>query len=149
MKKPEYLWQPELGIAYCTIYYKDLEFCGMAVCHPDDNDMKSKLTGETIAEARAFISYLLHIRDYEIRPQLKALYQLYYSMKHSSQFTPRSYEAIMLYKQIHNLENDLANIKTEIANTKTFLKEYIAQKEKDHATIREYHKKKISDENNQ
>lgn len=149
MKKPEYTWNPELGIAGCTIYYKDIEFYGSAVCHPDDEDMMSKLTGQIIAEARATIAYLVHIRDNEIRPQLKALYQLYYSMKHSKNFTPRSYEAIMLYKQIHHLENDLTEIKLEIANIKKNLKEYIEQKDKDHKAIRSFQQKKLSAEDNQ
>ena len=149
MKKPEYTWDPGLGFASCTLYYKNLEFYGSAHCHRDDEDMMSKLTGQTIAEARATIQYLAHIRDNEVRPQLKSLYQLYYSMKHSSKFNPKSYESIMLYRQIHHLEKDLDAVNKEIANIKQMLKEYIEQKEKDHQKIREYHSKKQLDENNQ
>ena len=137
MKKPEYTWDPGLGFASCTLYYKNLEFYGSAHCHRDDE------------EARATIEYLTHIRDNEVRPQLKSLYQLYYSMKHSSKFNPKSYESIMLYRQIHHLEKDLDAVSKEIVNIKQMLKEYIEQKEKDHQKIREYHSKKQLDENNQ
>ena len=130
--KPQYLWSEENGTAFCTIFYKNYTFTGEAQCHPDDRDMMSKLTGQSIAEARAALKYLRFIRDCEVRPQLKSLYQLYYSMKHSSKFAPRGYEAKMLYKQIHHLENDMAEIKIEIQKVKKFLYDYIEQKEKDH-----------------
>jgi hypothetical protein len=82
MRKPEYTWDEECGVASCTIFYKDMEFYGQAACHPDDEDMMSRLVGQTIADMRATIWYLRHVRDNELRPQLQSLYQLYYSMKH-------------------------------------------------------------------
>jgi len=127
-------------------FYKNYEFTGVANCHPDDQDMMSKLTGQVIAEMRATIKYLSFVRDCELRPQLKSLYQLYYSMNHSKYFDPKSYEAKMLYKQINILKEDLANTKIEINNIRKSLREYINQKEKDHKKIREY--KQLA-ENNQ
>ena len=98
--------------------------------------MMSKLTGQTIAEFRATLQYLRHIRDNELQPQLKSLYQLYYSMNRSSKFNPKSYEAKMLYSQIQNLENDLVAIKENIATLSQDLKRYINDKEKSHQLIR-------------
>ena len=69
--KYEYDWSPEFGWATCTIYDHDTKFYGAAKCHPDDEDMKNRLAGQNIAEARASIQYLKHIRDNELRPQLK------------------------------------------------------------------------------
>lgn len=145
-KQPEYFWSEENGTAFCTIYYNKYSFMGEAQCHPDDQDMMSKLTGQTIAEMRATIKYLRFVRDCELRPQLKSLLQFYYSINHSKYFDPKSYEAKMLYRQINILKEDITNIKIEIANVKRALKEYIEQKEKDHKKIREY--KQLA-ENNQ
>ena len=149
MKQPKYDWCEPAGVATCTLYYKDKEFLGQAYCHTDDTDMRSKLTGKIIAEFRATIKYLQFIRDYEVRPQLRALYQLYYSMKHSTNFNPKSYEAKALYRQIRNLEKDLTAVKEELADTRKCLKEYVNLKEKDYQKIREYRNKKQLVENNQ
>ena len=146
MKQPLYEWDENVGVAWCTIYYKDLEFLGTACCHEDDADMMSKLTGQTIAEFRATLQYLRHIRDNELRPQLKSLYQLYYSMNRSTKFNPKSYESKMLYSQIQNLENDLATIKENIAVLKQDLKQYIEDKEKSHQLIRS--RRAAADKNN-
>lgn len=148
-KQPEYFWSEENGTAFCTIYYNKYSFMGEAQCHPDDRDMMSKLTGQTMAEMRATIKYLRFIRDCELQPQLKALKQLYYSMNYSKYFNPKSYEAKMLYRQINMLKEDLTNINIEISNIKKSLKEYIERKEKDHQKIRELQNSKQLAESNQ
>ena len=74
-KQPEYTWSERYGTATCTLFYKNYEFTGVANCHPDDKDMMSKLTGQTIAEYRATLKYLRFIRDCELQPQLKSLKQ--------------------------------------------------------------------------
>ena len=137
MKQPEYTWDAEYGIATCTIFYNNKTFTGTANCHPEDTDVMSRLTGQIIAETRATISYLSHIRDNELRPQLNSLLQLYYSMNRSKNFNPKSYEAKMLYRQITLIKNDLEAIKEEITNIKQNLKDYINQKELSYKKIRE------------
>jgi len=149
IKEPKYYWVEETGEALCEIEYKDRVFIGGASCHPDDRDMMSRLTGTTIAEWRALIKCYTFIRDAEIKPQLKILKQLYHSMDKSKHFNPKSYESIMLFRQIHLLEKDLAGIKQELANAKQNLIEYIQQKEKDHIKIREFQNKKALDDTNQ
>ena len=147
-KQPKYSWNEEKGIAFTTLYYKNRAFIAKAQCHPDDRDMMSKLTGQTIAEYRATLKYLRFIRDYELQPQLKSLRQLYYSMKHSKKFNPKSYEAIMLYRQIHHIEDDIKEIEFMITNTKNDLQCYLNTKEKDHIQLRNYLQKKQLADNN-
>ena len=148
-KEPMYEWHNDEGVAVCVLQYKTMTITGLAQCHPDDEDMKSKLTGETIAELRAVIKLWQFIRDFEITPQLKSLKQLYYSMNHSKYFDPRSYEAKMLYRQIKLLEEDLIAIKEEIQRSKDELKAYLETKEKDHEKLRNYKAKKELAEDNQ
>ena len=73
MEKVKYDWYEDTSCARCTIYYNNEEFIGNAFCHPDDEDMCSKLVGQTIAEFRALIEVLKYKRDCETIPALKAL----------------------------------------------------------------------------
>lgn len=148
-KQPEYTWSERYGTATCTLFYKNYEFTGVANCHPDDQDMMSKLTGQTIAEYRATLQYLRFIRDCELQPQLKSLKQLYYSMNHSKYFNPKSYEAKMLYRQINHLTEDLKENKYLIDLTKSELEAYLTTKERDHKQLRDFLKKKELAEDNQ
>lgn len=148
-KQPEYTWSERYGTATCTLFYKNYEFTGVANCHPDDQDMMSKLTGQTIAEYRATLQYLRFIRDCELQPQLKALKQLYYSMNYSKYFDAKSYEATMLYRQINHLTEDLKENKYLIDLTKSQLEAYLTTKERDHKQLRDFLKKKELAEDNQ
>lgn len=129
MKNVVYEWQPEEGLAICKVYYNNIEFKGTAFCHPDDMDMCSKMTGQTIAELRAEIKKLQHIRDNELRPQLKVLNQLYYAMNRSKEYNKKSYESKMLYRAIKNISNELDMIKEILNDDRKFLKEYIDLKD--------------------
>ena len=104
-------WSKETGIALFTIQYKNENFTGTATCCEEDKEFKSEMFGEALAENRAIRKQFAFIRDNETIPELKALNQLYYSMKHSSQFNPKSYEAKMLFRQIKQREEDLKIIK--------------------------------------
>lgn len=127
--EPLFTWNGEAGIASCIIAYKDKTFCGTASCHPDDADFKNRTVGQEIAYRRAMIEYLYYVKESELEPAYKALKQLYYSMKHSTHFNPKSYENKMLQRQIRNYEDDIQTIKERIAEDKVALKIYIAQKE--------------------
>lgn len=148
-KQPQYLWNENTGTAFATIFYQNYTFTGEAQCHPDDRDMMSKLTGQTIAEYRATLKYLRFIRDCELQPQLKALKQLYYSINRSKYFDPKSYEAKMLYRQMSLLKEDLKENKYLIDLTKAQLEAYLIGKEHDHQQLREFLKKRELAENNQ
>lgn len=134
---PKYHWNEEAGIAGCTIEDEHgNKFYGGALCHPDDEDMKSKLAGQTIAEMRAMTQALRFKRDNELKPQLRVLKQLYYAMNRSKHFNPKSYENYMLYRQIRRTENDLATIKQELVQLKQSLSRYLSDKEICHAKLR-------------
>ena len=136
MKNVVYEWQPKEGLAICKVYYNNIEFKGTASCHPDDIDMCSKMTGQTIAELRAEIKKLQHIRDNELRPQLKVLNQLYYAMNRSKEYNKKSYESKMLYRAIKNISNELDMIKEILDDDRKFLKEYIDLKDIYYKNIR-------------
>ena len=127
--KPTFEWNAETGIAICIIHTPFGDFGGSATCHTDDKDMMSEKVGCEIAYHRATIKMLTYQRDCQIKPALKALKQLYYSMKHSKQFNKNSYEAKMLWGQIRNWTCDLDTINEMITTIKTMLKDYIEIKE--------------------
>lgn len=134
-------YDEESRITYCYITdEKGRMYIGIAMCHEDDIDMLSWRTGDEIAYRRARMDYLRGQRDTELKPRLAALKQLYYSMKHSSNFNPKSYENYMLQRQIRLLEFDLTTIKEELANSQKNLKDYINGKDKIYKRIRKQNK---------
>lgn len=137
-KEPKFTWDGQL--ATCTIYDKNKEFVGTAICHPEDAEFASEKTGCEIAYARAALKLFAHQRDNVILPSLKALQQLKYSMKHSKNFNSKSYENKMLNRQILNWESDLQTIKKMIKTEREFLNEYIKNKEELYQKLREYRK---------
>lgn len=135
--KRTYDFNKESGVATCRIYDKDNIFIGFAVCHDDDVDFMSEKTGLQIAEVRAEIDALKHIRDYEIIPALKALKHLQDNMKTSKQYNPKSYEARMLRRQVCIKENELTAIRKEINRSQQFLTNYIEEKDKLYTKLRQ------------
>ena len=107
-------WDEKTGKSIFIINYKDKQFIGSAQCCEEDIEYKSEIFGEALAQNRATRQYFAFIRDYEIIPELKSLNQLYYSMKHSTQFNPQSYEAKMLFRQIKQRKEDLKILKFSI-----------------------------------
>ena len=128
-QEPIFNWDPEEGVASCIIKYKNQTFCGVATCHEEDKDMMSEKTGMEIAYRRATIDYLRYVRDMELKPALKALKQLYYTMKHSTHFNPKSYENSKLQRHIRMYEFDLETINELIVDERKNLKEYIDKKD--------------------
>ena len=124
------------GNSLFVIYYNDRSFAGTAICHDDDKDFESERVGLTIAEARANIKVLAHIRDCELKPQLKILNHLYSNMRTSTHYNPISYEAGMLRSQIRVIEKELATINNGIADERKFLQDYINGKDKLHKRLR-------------
>lgn len=125
------------GSAVYTIRYNNIIFTGRATCHPEDMDFESERVGLTIAESRANIAVLRHIRDYELKPQLKILNHLYANMKTSKHYDPKSYEAKMLRSQIRALEKELATVNNGIADEQKFNKNYISGKDKLYKRLRD------------
>ena len=137
MARYSYEYDKENGVSTCVITNKQGKiFIGMAECHPDDMDMNSEYTGSAIAEMRAEKSALQDMRDNEIIPELRALKELYGSMKHSKKFNPKSYENIMLQRMIRQKEAELADIRMLVARQNEAIKEFIYEKEKCYQGIR-------------
>ena len=129
MKEPICKWDADNGIAYCTIFDADGHAHeGKAVCAADDADMMNEKTGMDIAYRRAEIKAYKAYK-YKIKNKLEALNQLYYSMKHSKKFNPKSYENIMLQRQIQMIKIDLDAANNIINESLILLKLYIAEKE--------------------
>ena len=128
-QRPIFNWDPEEGVASCIIKYKNQTFCGVAMCHEEDKDMMSEKTGMEIAYRRATIDCLKYVRDMELKPAIKALKQLYYTMKHSTHFNPKSYENSKLQRHLRMYEFDLETINELIVDERKNLKDYIDKKD--------------------
>ena len=126
--EPIFNWDEETGISSCILSDGEKIYTGFAQCHPDDSDMKGQKTGCEIAFRRARINALRGYRD-ELKIQLKALNQLYYSMNLSYRFNEKSYENKMLQRQIRQIDFDLATAKEMIATEQESLRTYIKEKD--------------------
>ena len=126
--EPIFNWDEEAGIASCILSDGEKVYTGFAQCHPDDEDMKGQKTGCEIAFRRARINTLRGYRD-ELKIQIKALNQLYYSMNKSTKFNEKSYENRMLQRQIRMINFDLATTKEMIATEEQNLRAYIKSKD--------------------
>ena len=141
MIEPTFEWVEELGQTTCVIEDKQGHiFIGTATCHDDDQDMKSRRTGEEIAYRRARIEQMQHIRE-NVKLELQALNQLYYSMKHSTHFNPKSYENKMLQRQIRGKTFDLDTIKEMLATERENLKNMLQEKDKFYNQVRAHRSK--------
>ena len=129
MKSPIMYWDEETGVSQCVITADDGSVhIGKAVCAPEDRDMLSEKTGAAIAEARAQIACLKHVRDYQIKPELKGLKRFWNIINKSKYYDANSYPVQMLLRSIQRYENDLIAINEDLAFLKDDLKEYIKQK---------------------
>ena len=138
--EPIFDWDEETGISSCIVSDGEKVYTGFAQCHPDDEDMKGQKTGCEIAFRRARINALRGYRD-ELKIQLKALNQLYYSMNKSKKFNKKSYENKMLQRQIRMINFDLATTKEMIATEQENLRTYIKEKDEFYKKTRMRRKK--------
>lgn len=134
---PLFKWDPETGVASCILIDGENIFIGTATCAPEDRDMMSEKVGYHIAQYRAQISYLKHVRDNVLKPRLAALKQLYFSINQSKDFNDKSYETKMLRRQIYLTDSDLTIIKEDLAELKLELKTYLEEKAKFYKKVRE------------
>ena len=144
--KIKYYWDPEYGFCECSLTIGNNTFYGQANCHDDDMDMCSERTGKLIAETRAKIAWFQHVKNNELRPQLAALKQLYYSMNRSKYFNPKSYENRMLQRQIHFIKKQLAVVNNDLVKIQQNLKKLLRDKDEFYKAVR---KKRALAENNQ
>jgi hypothetical protein len=141
----EYKWNPETHTATCKIEVQGKKYIGTAICHEHDFDFESEKVGQVIAGTRAQIKMLQDYANNSLVPQLKALMEYYYTIKHSKNYNPKSYESKMLYRRIQFIKNQLTAVKEEINNRKQELKEYIDQKDEFYKKLRANRNKSNSD----
>lgn len=135
-KEPEFYWDEANGVCSCAIEdNKGRVFIGLATCNDEDKEFRSERTGREISYRRARIELLRANRD-EIKTQLAAYKQLYYSMKHSKRYDDKSYEASMLKRFIYRFQIDLETVKEIIDDESASLRQYLDLKEKAFASLR-------------
>lgn len=134
--KVDFHWDAERGVCRCTIHDMDNKYNGIAFCHPTDMDMKSQKVGEEIAYTRAIIA-ALKAKKKEIKLELRGLLGYYYAIQHTSKFNRKSYEARMLYRQIHMREDDIKSIDEEIDAREVYITHYVDEKDKFYQMIRQ------------
>lgn len=137
MKEPRYEWDEATKTATCTLARsKDgREYTGKAICHPDDEDMMSKMTGFSIATLRAELEELKDMRR-EIEITVKSYAHLYSIMSKSKKFNSESYEAKTLRRKLYHAQEDLVCMRESILDKRAEIKWYIDEKEKFYTTIR-------------
>lgn len=138
--EPIFEYDKENGASLCILNDGINTYIGTAQCHPEDEDMESEKTGCEIALMRAKIKYFQHLKNNEIKAALKALKQVYYTMKHSSKFNPKSYENKMLWRQIRSYEFDLDVVNNLLTTERKKLNSYLIEKEEFYKRIR-FHRK--------
>ena len=102
-------------------------YCGEALCHPDDKEFMSRLTGLHIAKMRCMIEYA---KDEKIRiyGKLQGIKQIYYNIIQSKNFNRDNYESKMIYRQMKFIEREYIDICDSIAELKNGLKVYLDSK---------------------
>ena len=100
---------------------------GEALCHTDDKEFMSKLTGLHIAKMRCMIEYA---KDEKIRiyGKLQGIKQIYYGIIQSKNFNRHNYESKMIYKQMKLIEKEYKDICDSITELKNGLKTYLDSK---------------------
>lgn len=136
MREPEFVYNEETGVTIATIFYKDMEFCGEAVCAPDDRDMMNRKTGETIALIRAEINYLCHVRDNELIPTYNAIRNLHFSLIKNKNYDEHSLEARRIRRHMYMHQSDLAAVQKMIKGKKIELREYFDAKDELYKKLR-------------
>lgn len=144
MEKYDINFDKQTGIAKATINYNGVEFITHAFCHPDDMDVVSEFVGCEIATRRANIKVLQHIKNQEIKPEIRALKHLKSLQEaHGETIFEKSY--LITLRELLRLENELNTIKEMIATEKQGLKEYINAQEEISQIIR--HKREKAQNN--
>lgn len=140
-KNMAFIFDEENGTTVCEMKYDNNYFYGEAVCANEDMDMLNKKTGQEIAFHRACIDVMKYEKN-KLRIEYNGLKSAYYSMKHSKKFNPKSYEAIMLRRQMNMRENDISQLKVDIKTEKQYIKNYIEEKDAFYKKMRTIRKEK-------
>jgi len=138
--KPLLEWDEETKTATCLMKDKyNNVFFGVATCHPDDEDMCSKYTGQEIAFLRCRIDVLKYHKN-QIKQELKGLEKTYNMLQNYKKFNPDHFESKFLKREIQQYKADLISIKQLIFEEKKELNEFINNKEMLYQKLRKNNK---------
>ena len=133
-----FAYDEETGVTTCTLQdTKRNTYVGEARCHPDDVDMKNKMTGSEIAYRRAYIKYLKHMRDTEFVPQLSVLKHMYSCMEQAADFNPKDNNIRLMKRAIDNYSAAVDMIRAAIRDERNDLHTYMTDKAKLYKLIRD------------
>lgn len=132
-----FAYDEETGVTTCALQdTKRNIYVGEARCHPDDVDMKNKMTGIEIAYRRAYINFLKHVRDTEFVPQLAVLKHTYSCMEQAFDFNPKDNNARLMKRAIDNYSAAVDMIRAAIRDERNDLHAYMTDKAKLYKQIR-------------
>ena len=120
--------EEKLKTAYVEFEYDGLTFCGIAKCHPSDEDMQSEKVGMYIAELRAKIKFMQYQKRID-KAKADALKNLLFSMDRSKHFDRNSYAVKRLYKHLKAAMIDVENDRKLIEDYRIEIKRYIDTKD--------------------
>ena len=143
MIKYETQWDEESGLATAQVIDTTLGevFVGTAFCSEEDQDMKSRLTGQEIALRRAFIEHIKYLkRLYSVKYNtLKNFKKQIEGCKHyNSEFQIE----MILERELKELGEQVAHLRCKLEVEKSHLREYIRAKAEIYQKIREGRKAK-------
>ena len=134
----DFAYDEETGVTTCTLQdTKRNTYIGEARCHPDDVDMKNKMTGSEIAYRRAYIKYLKHVRDTEFVPQLSVLKHMYSCMEQAADFNPKDNNIRLMKRAIDNYSAAVDMVREAIRDERNDLHTYMTDKAKLYKLIRD------------
>lgn len=129
-------WLAAAGITCCTIIDRGRKFNGVARCCKEDKDFMNEYTGMRIAQQRACIAAQKDYIQNDIKPRLKAIKQLYYSINRSKYYNEKCYENRMIRRQLCMIKNELTTAQMELIQLEQTLKDYIEEKDKFYKKVR-------------
>lgn len=143
MIKYETQWDEETGLATAKVIDTTLGevFVGTAFCSEEDQDMKSRLTGQEIALRRAIIEHIKYNkRLYSIK--YKTLNSFKKQIEGCKHYNPEFQIESLLEKELKELKEQLAYFRCKLEVEKSGLREYISAKAEIYQKIREKRKAK-------
>lgn len=123
------------GDTWCYLRYKGQQFTGHTRCLPEDEEFWSENVGCFIAETRAGIKRLKHIKK-QLVPTLKTLEDFEKTLKCCKDYNPNSFEAKRLRKEIYIQRKKINEINSIIKDEQDYLTQYIQGKEKLYQRLR-------------
>lgn len=143
MIKTKTHWDEKNGYAIVILYdtKKDKAFMGVAQCHEKDMDMKSSLTGLSMAQYRAEIEMYKYYKE-KLTIELDTLLNFEKSAKHCKYYNEDFQIENLLHKQIEKYRLSLIYVTNKIKASQEELQDYLRAKSELYQKLRDNRKKK-------